>query len=106
MPNGLTLNDFLVLGLIVFLLGAYCALSRRNAIGILMGIELILNGANINYIAFSFYAGGSNRYDGQIFAIFVIMLAAAEAVIGLAIILAIYQNLRTIDVDAAETLSG
>jgi len=106
MPNGLTLNDFLVLGLIVFLLGAYCALSRRNAIGILMGIELILNAANINYVAFSFYGGGSVRYDGQVFAIFVIMLAAAEAVIGLAIILAIYQNLRTIDVDAAETLSG
>jgi NADH-quinone oxidoreductase subunit K len=106
MPHALTLNDFLVLGLIVFLLGAYCVLSRRNAIGILMGIELMLNGANINYIAFSFYGGGSTRCDGQIFAIFVIMLAAAEAVVGLAIVLAIYQNLRTIDVDAAETLSG
>ena len=106
MPDGLSLNDFLVLGLIVFLLGAYCALSRRNAIGILMGIELMLNGTNIKYIAFSFYGGGSTRYDGQVFAIFVIMLAAAEAVVGLAIILAIYQNLRTIDVDAAETLSG
>lgn len=106
MPNALTLNDFLVLGLIVFLLGAYCVLSRRNAIGILMGIELMLNGANINYLAFSFYGSGSTRYDGQIFAIFVIMLAAAEAVVGLAIVLAIYQNLRTIDVDAAETLSG
>jgi NADH:ubiquinone oxidoreductase subunit K len=106
MPGTLSLNDFLVLGLIVFLLGAYCVLTRRNAIGILMGIELMLNGANINYIAFSFYGGGGTRYDGQVFAIFVIMLAAAEAVVGLAIVLAIYQNLRTIDVDAAETLSG
>jgi NADH-quinone oxidoreductase subunit K len=106
MVGGLTLNDFLVLGLLVFLLGAYCVLTRRNAIGILMGIELILNAANINYIAFSFFGGGSAKYDGQVFAIFVIMLAAAEAVIGLAIILAIYQNLRTIDVDAAETLHG
>jgi NADH:ubiquinone oxidoreductase subunit K len=106
MPNALSLNDFLMLGLIVFLLGAYCVLTRRNAIGILMGIELMLNGANINYLAFSFYGGGNTRYDGQIFAIFVIMLAAAEAVVGLAIVLAIYQNLRTIDVDAAETLSG
>ena len=105
MPAGLTLNHFLVLSLIVFVLGGYCVLSRRNAIGILLGIELILNAANINYIAFSFYGGGM-KYDGQIFAIFVIMLAAAEAVIGLAIILAIYQNLRTIDVSATETLSG
>jgi NADH-quinone oxidoreductase subunit K len=106
MAAGLTLNHFLVLGLILFLLGGYCVLSRRNAIGILLGIELILNAANINYIAFSFYGGGGMKYDGQVFAIFVIMLAAAEAVIGLAIILAIYQNLRTIDVSAAETLSG
>ena len=79
-------------------------LSRRNAIGILMGIELILNSANINYLAFAYLR--RRQYDGQIFAIFVIMLAAAEAVIGLAVILAIYQNLRTIDVDATETLSG
>jgi NADH-quinone oxidoreductase subunit K len=106
MAVGLTLNHFLVLGLILFLLGGYCVLSRRNAIGILLGIELILNAANINYIAFSFYGSGGMKYDGQVFAIFVIMLAAAEAVIGLAIILAIYQNLRTIDVSATETLSG
>jgi NADH:ubiquinone oxidoreductase subunit K len=106
MASGLTLNHFLVLGLMLFLLGGYCVLSRRNAIGILLGIELILNAANINYIAFSFYGGGAMKYDGQVFAIFVIMLAAAEAVIGLAIILAIYQNLRTIDVSAAETMSG
>jgi NADH-quinone oxidoreductase subunit K len=106
MGAGLTLNHFLVLGLVLFLLGGYCVLSRRNAIGILLGIELILNAANINYIAFSFYGGGGMKYDGQVFAIFVIMLAAAEAVIGLAIILAIYQNLRTIDVSATKTLSG
>ena len=104
MGGGITLDHFLVLGLILFLLGAYCVLTRRNAIGILMGIELILNAANINYLAFAYFGGA--RYDGQVFAIFVIMLAAAEAVIGLAVILAIYQNLRTIDVDATETLSG
>jgi NADH:ubiquinone oxidoreductase subunit K len=106
MATGLTLNHFLLLGLVVFLLGGYCVLSRRNAIGILLGIELILNAANINYVAFSFYGSSGMKYDGQVFAIFVIMLAAAEAVIGLAIILAIYQNLRTIDVSATETLSG
>jgi len=102
--GGLTLNHFLVLGLLLFLLGTYCVLTRRNAIGILMGVELILNSANINYIAFAFYGGG--RYDGQVFAIFVIMLAAAEAVIGLAIVLGIYQNFKTIDVGAAQTLRG
>jgi NADH:ubiquinone oxidoreductase subunit K len=101
---GITLYHFLVLSLVIFALGLYCVLARRNAIGILMGIELILNSANINYLAFSYYDGA--KYDGQVFAIFVIMLAAAEAVIGLAIVLAIYQNLKTIDVDAAETLSG
>src|SRR6516164_1675334 len=106
MSAELTLNHFLALGLILFLLGGYCVLTRRNAIGILLGIELILNAANINYIAFSFFGSGGMKYDGQVFAIFVIMLAAAEAVIGLAIILAIYQNLRTIDVGATETLSG
>src|SRR5579862_7346633 len=104
MQAGLTLNHFVILSLALFRLGSYCVLTRRNAIGILMGIELILNAANINYLAFAYFGGA--RYDGQVFAIFVIMLAAAEAVIGLAIILAIYQNLRTIDVDATETLSG
>src|SRR5437763_15349569 len=104
MPGGLTLNHFLVLSLIVFAMGLYCVMSRRNAIGILMGIELILNSANINYLAFSLYGGG--KYDGQIFTIFVIMLAAAEAVIGLAVVLAIYQNFKTIDVSATETLRG
>jgi NADH-quinone oxidoreductase subunit K len=102
--NGITLQHFLILSLIVFALGMYCVLTRRNAIGILMGLELILNSANINYLAFAYYGGG--KYDGQIFAIFVIMLAAAEAVVGLAIVLAIYQNFRTIDVEAIETLNG
>ena len=115
MGGGITLYHFLVLSLIIFGLGMYCVLSRRNAIGILMGVELILNSANINYLAFNFYGGGKEvtitkllvpNYDGQIFAIFVIMLAAAEAVIGLAVVLAIYQNFKTIDVSATETMSG
>ena len=98
------LADSLFFSAILFAIGVVGVLTRRNAIGILMGVELILNSANINYLAFAFYGGGT--YDGQIFAIFVIMLAAAEAVIGLAVVLAIYQNFRTIDVDAAETMSG
>lgn len=98
------LNHFLMLSLIVFALGLYCVLTRRNAIGILMGVELVLNAANINYLAFSRYSAGS--YDGQVFAIFVIMLAAAEATIGLAIVLGIYQQFQSIDVEATETLKG
>ena len=69
------LPHYLLVSLIVFLLGLYCVLTRRNAIGILMGIELILNSANINYVAFARYSSGG--YDGQVFAVFVIMLAAA-----------------------------
>jgi NADH-quinone oxidoreductase subunit K len=106
MPSGLTLDHFLALGLILFLLGCFCVLTRRNAIGIQLGIELILNAANVNYVAFAAYGGGGAKYDGQVFAIFVIMLAAAEAVVGLAIVLAIYNNLRTIDVGASATLGG
>lgn len=96
------LNHYLVVSLAVFVLGLHCVLTRRNAIGILMGVELILNSANINYIAFARYGSGS--YDGQIFAIFVIMLAAAEAVIGLAIVLGIYRMFDTIDVEATGNL--
>ncbi len=98
------LSHFLVVGLVVFLAGMYCVLTRRNAIGILMGVELVLNAANINYVAFARYSSGG--YDGQVFAIFVIMLAAAEAAIGLAIVLGIYQTFHTIDVEATETLRG
>jgi len=98
------LTHYLIVSLLVFLLGLFCVLTRRNAIGILMGVELILNAANINYLAFARF--GSGQYDGQIFAIFVIMLAAAEATIGLAIVLGIYQTFHTIDVDATETLRG
>ena len=98
------LTHFLAVSLVVFLLGLYCVLTRRNAIGILMGIELVLNAANINYLAFARYSTGS--YDGQVFALFVIMLAAAEATIGLAIVLGIYQQFQSIDVEATETLRG
>ena len=98
----ITLTHFLVLGAIVFCLGMYTVLSRRNAISVLMGVELILNSANINYVAFAHYSSGG--VDGQIYAIFVIMLAAAEAAVGLAIVLAIFQLFHTIDVGATEIL--
>ena len=104
MTGTLGLQHFLVVGAVLFCLGLFCVLTRRNAIGILMGIELILNSANVNYVAFARYSGSG--YDGQIFAIFVIMLAAAEAAIGLAIVLGIYQTFETIDVDATDRLRG
>ena len=100
--EGVSLEHFLIVGLLVFDLGLYTVLTRKNAIGILMGVELILNAANINYIAFARYGGAS--IDGQVFAIFVIMLAAAEAAIGLAIVLGIYQNFDSIDVEATDSL--
>ena len=101
--DGLGLQHFVVLATILFMLGLFCVVTRRNAIGILMGIELILNSANVNYVAFARY-GAHPGYDGQVFAIFVIMLAAAEAAIGLAIVLGIYRSFETIDVEATDRL--
>jgi NADH-quinone oxidoreductase subunit K len=101
---GVTVNHFVILSAILFAAGLFCVVTRRNALGILMGIELILNSANVNYVAFARYAQAG--YDGQVFAIFVIMLAAAEAAIGLAIVLGIYQTFETIDVDATDRLRG
>jgi len=98
----LSLGHFVVLGAILFALAIFCVLTRRNAIGILMGIALVLNSANVNYVAFARY--NQAAYDGQVFAIFVIMLAAAEAAIGLAIVLGIYQSFETIDVEATDRL--
>jgi NADH-quinone oxidoreductase subunit K len=102
--EGVTVHHFVVLSAVLFALGLFCVVTRRNALGILMGIELVLNSANINYVAFARYS--QSGYDGQIFAIFVIMLAAAEAAIGLAIVLGIYQTFETIDVDATDRLRG
>jgi NADH-quinone oxidoreductase subunit K len=96
------LTSYLIIGAILFSLGLFTVLTRRNAISVLMGVELILNSANINYVAFSHFSSGNT--DGQIYSIFVIMLAAAEAAVGLAIILAIFQLFHTIDVEAAESL--
>lgn len=98
------LQHFLVVGLALFCLGLYCVLTRRNAIGVLMGVELILNAANVNYIAFSRF--GAGNYDGQVYSVFVIMLAAAEAAIGLAIVLGIFRRFSSIDVADMTTLKG
>lgn len=96
------LTHYLVLSAILFSLGIYGVITRRNAIMMLMGIELILNSANINFIAFARYAG--MQLDGQAIAVFVIILAAAEAAIALAIVLNIYQRFNTVNVDEISTL--
>jgi len=91
------LTQFLIVSAILFSLGIFAVVTRRNAILVLMGIELILNSANLNFIAFARY--GESGMDGQMFAIFVIILAAAEAAIALAIVLNIYKQFNTVNVD-------
>src|SRR5262245_54508561 len=99
------LNHFLVLGALLFVCGAVCMATKRNAIGVLMGVELVLNGANVNFVAFARY-NSTFEIEGQIFALFVIVLAAAEAAVALAIVLNFYNNHMTVDVDTAEELKG
>jgi len=99
--ESLTLNHFLTLSAILFSLGVFGVMTRRNAVVVLMGIELMLNSANINLIAFSRYNG---NMDGQMLAIFVIVLAAAEAAVALAIILNLYSNFNTVNLDEVDQL--
>ena len=92
------LNHYLILSTILFCIGIFGVLTRRNAIGILMSIELMFNAVNINFVAFSKFVT-PGEFVGQIFAIFVIAIAAAEATVGLAIVLLIYRNFKGINVD-------
>lgn len=101
--NELGLTPYLVLSAFLFCCGLLCITTKRNAIGILMGVELVLNAANINFVACSKYVPGF-AMEGQIFALFVIILAAAEAAIALAIILNFYNNHASVDVDQADEL--
>lgn len=98
------LTHYLVLAAFMFCCGLYVMTIKRNAIGILIGVELVLNAANINLVAFSRYQVGT--LDGQVSAVFVVVLAAAEAAIAIAIFVNYYNNLATIDVDRGDTLSG
>lgn len=98
------LTHYLVLGAFLFCIGIWVMASKRNAIGILIGVELVLNASNINLLAFSRYQTGS--LDGQITALFVIVLAAAEAAISVAIVMNFYKNFASIDVDKGARLSG
>jgi NADH:ubiquinone oxidoreductase subunit K len=100
-----TLTHYLLLGSFLFVCGAVCMAIKRNAIGILMGVELVLNGANVNFVALSAFVPAF-AVEGQMFALFVIVLAAAEAAVALAIVLNFYNNHMTVDVDTAEELKG
>ena len=100
-----TLNSYLIIAAILFSLGLYGVITRKNAVAILMGIELILNSANINFIAFNRFSG-LNTLDGHVFAIFVIVLAAAEAAVALAIVINLFKNIGSVDVTDADILKG
>jgi len=100
-----SLQSYLVIAAILFSMGIYGVITRKNAVAILMGIELILNSANINFIAFNRF-GGLNTLDGHVFAIFVIVLAAAEAAVALAIIINLFKNIDSVDVSDADILKG
>jgi len=97
-----TLTHFLVVSTLLFSFGIYGIVTRKNAIMVLMGIELILNASNINFIAFSRY--GNYGLQGQLFALFVIVLAAAEAAIALAIVLNVYKTFVNVNVDEIDEL--
>jgi NADH-quinone oxidoreductase subunit K len=105
MTEPIGLNHCLYLGALLFVCGAVCMATKRNAIGVLMGVELVLNGANINFVAFARF-NPAFQMEGQMFALFVIVLAAAEAAVALAIVLNFYNNHMTVDVDTAEELKG
>jgi NADH-quinone oxidoreductase subunit K len=105
------LSHYLVVGAILFVCGVVCMATKRNLLGVLMGIELVLNGANLNFVAFAsplLQADGSKviGLDGPMIALFVIVLAAAEAAVALAIALNYYHSHATVDVDQGEELKG
>jgi NADH:ubiquinone oxidoreductase subunit K len=98
------LEHYLVVGALLFAIGLYLALAKRNAIGILMGIELMLNAVNLTLVAFSRFIVAPRPIDGQVFAVFVITVAAAEAAVALAMVVAIYRHRQTIDMNRINLL--
>jgi len=98
------LEHYLVVGALLFAIGIYLALAKRNAIAILMGIELMLNAVNLTLVAFSRFIVAPRPIDGQVFAVFVITVAAAEAAVALAMVVAIYRHRQTIDMNRINLL--
>ena len=97
------LNQFLLLGAVLFCIGVYGVIARKNAVMVLMSIELILNSVNINLLAFSLFNG---NIDGNVFALFIIAVAAAEVGVGLALVLLVYRNRRSISLDELSEMKG
>ncbi len=101
------LKHYLVVANLLFAMGIFVMITKRNAIAILIGVEMVLNGASINFVAFNRFNGlGEKLLDGQIVSLFIIVLAAAEAALAVAICMNFYKNLNTIDVDRGDTLAG
>jgi NADH-quinone oxidoreductase subunit K len=102
---GVPLSWYLVVAAALFCIGLYGALSRRNAVGVLMGVELMLNAVNINLLAFWRHVEvARGTFAGQVFAIIVITVAAAEAAVGLALVIAVYRGRQTVDVEDVDLL--
>ena len=99
-----TLEQVLVVGGVLFAIGLYIALAKRNAVAVLMGIELMLNAVNLTFIAFARFVESPRPLDGHVFAVFVITVAAAEAAVALALVVAVYRHRQTIDVDRINVL--
>ena len=100
----MSLEYYLALGAVFFGIGLFGALTRRNAVAVLLSIEIMLNGANLNLVAFSRFTAA--RAAGQIFALFIMAVAAAEVAVGLALVMALFRNAKTIDVDKTDLLKG
>lgn len=101
----ISLHHFLLVSMLLFGAGVATMLTKRNAIGILIGVELVINAAGINFVAFNHFLW-NNALDGVMFALFIIVLAAAEAAVALAIFLNFYNNFSSIDVERADELKG
>jgi NADH:ubiquinone oxidoreductase subunit K len=100
------LQHFLVLSAVLFAIGMFGALSRSNAVGVLLSIELMLNAVNVMLVAFACYVNSAQALAGQVFAIFIMTVAAAEAAVGLAIVITVYRLRHTIQVDEIDLLKG
>ncbi len=100
------LNQFLLLGAVLFCIGVYGVLARKNGVLVLMSIELILNSVNINLVAFGMMGNDQVAITGQVFALFVVTVAAAEVGVGLAIVLLIYRNRTSVDLDEVDLMKG
>ena len=99
------LQHYLILGALLFAMGLFAVVTRRHAVAVLLGLELMLNAANVNLVAFNYYLQ-PGTFSGQVFALMIIALAACEAAVGLALILALYRNLGVASPDEADEMKG